>query len=224
MSGFLRSCRFVPVALITIGLSAAARADTETHRRVTIRGTGSDISVERTETLTTPEKKPELARAASASPVLSEAIRMKESGGSDAALLAYLRSNASRLPVVVDLETVDRLRRAGTGKPVLAYLASVAAIEIGDSGAAWGPPEAETPAAPEYEPVPAAGIRLCDRRRLFGPGRTGSLRLASFSPTDRRAPRSDGNAAGPLVRAASSGSDGATLRFRPPLKTDSLSR
>ena len=156
MSGFLRSCRFVPVALITIGLSAAARADTETHRRVTIRGTGSDISVERTETLTTPEKKPELARAASASPVLSEAIRMKESGGSDAALLAYLRSNASRLPVVVDLETVDRLRRAGTGKPVLAYLASVAAIEIGDSGAAWGPPETETPSAPEYEPVPAA--------------------------------------------------------------------
>lgn len=173
MSGLPRPSRVVPLALIAIGLSLAARADTETHRRVTIKGTGSDISVERTETLTAPAQKPELSRAASTSPVLSEAIRMKQSGRPDEAVLAYLRSHASQLPVVVDLDTATNLRRAGAGKPVLAYLASVAAIEIGDSGAPWGPPLAEASAPPEYEPGPAAEYGYPVVGGYSAPGGTG---------------------------------------------------
>lgn len=190
MSGLPRSSRVVPLAVIAIGLSVAACADTETHRRVTIRGTGSDISVERTETLTTPAQKPELSRASSTSPVLSEAIRMKQSGRTDVAVLAYLRSHASQLPVVIDLDTASGLRRAGAGKPVLAYLASVAAIEIGDSGAAWGPPSAETSATPEYEPGPAAEYGYPIGGGYSAPGGRGHFGSHSFHrpPGEHRLP------------------------------------
>lgn len=146
--------RAVPIvfsALAAIGISLAASGRDETRKRVTIRGTGNDISVERSEALTAPARKPELTRAGAEPSVLSEAIRMKQAGRPDEAVLAYLRSHASRLPAVIDLESANGLRRAGAGKPVLAYLASVSAIEIGDSGAVGGGPEPASSPRPEED-------------------------------------------------------------------------
>src|SRR5450830_1840068 len=132
--------RTVILTFLSIGLTVAARADTQTRTRVTIKGTGNEISIERTEALATPAKKPELWRSAAPTSVLSEAIRMKQAGTSDDVLVSYLKTRASELPVSIDLDTVAQLRKAGAGKPVIAYLASVAAIEIGDSGAVGGGP------------------------------------------------------------------------------------
>jgi len=83
---------------------------------------------------------------------------MKQAGTSDDVLVSYLKTRASELPVSIDLDTVAQLRKAGAGKPVIAYLASVAAIEIGDSGAVGGGPVVEYTSSPEpeYEPGFAA--------------------------------------------------------------------
>ena len=146
-----RALRIAFCALAAIGISLAASGRDETRKRVTIRGTGNDISVERSEALTAPARKPELTRAVAEPTVLSEAIRMKQAGRPDEEVLAYLRSHASQLPVVIDLESANGLRRAGAGKPVLAYLASVSAIEIGDSGAVGGGPEPAPSPQPEED-------------------------------------------------------------------------
>ena len=157
MSETPRALRIVLSALAATGITLAANGRDETRTRVTIRGTGNDITVERTETLAFPEKKPELSRGDSSSTVLSEAIRMKQSGGSDDSLLRYLRAHASQIPVVIDLESVNRLRRAGAGKPVLTYLASLSAIEIGDSGAVGGAATGPSPAYPASPETDDAG-------------------------------------------------------------------
>jgi hypothetical protein len=174
--------RTVILTFLSIGLTVAARADTETRTRVTIKGTGNDISIERTEALTTPAKKPELSRSAAASSVLSEALRMKQAGSTDDALVRYLRTHASELPVVVDLDTVSRLRTAGAGKSVIAYLASVAAIEIGDSGAAGGGPVVEYTSSPE--PEYESGFAAQYGYPIFGgssaPAGSGRFGLRSF--------------------------------------------
>ena len=77
---------------------------------------------------------------------------MKEAGMADEALVAYLRAHASGLPSFIDLDTVMRLRAAGAGRSVIAYLAGAAAVEIGPTGAVGGASAPE----PEYEPVDEA--------------------------------------------------------------------
>jgi hypothetical protein len=147
----MRSLRLLaPLAFVSAAaLPGTPSASAPPETRLIIRGTGTDISVERNGP-PAPGNGPELSRRAEPS-ILDEAVRMKERGTSDEALLWYLRAHAGRLPIVVDLDTVRRLRAAGTGSGVMAYLASVSALEIGDSGAVGGGPAAETPAR-ESEP------------------------------------------------------------------------
>jgi hypothetical protein len=141
--------RLVLLSLLGIGWSVASRAETPPRTHVTIRGTGNDISIERSEIR---PPRPESVPAAAAPSVLDEAIRMKEAGMADEALVGYLRAHASSLPSFIDFDTVTRLRAAGAGRSVIAYLAGAAAVEIGPTGAVGGASASE----PEYEPVDEA--------------------------------------------------------------------
>lgn len=158
MARISRLTRTFFVTLLSIGSTIAAQAETDNRTRVTIRGTGNNVSIDRTESPAAPAKEPELWRRTAPSSVLSEAIHMKEAKASDELVISFLKERASRLPIVVDLDTLRRLRAAGAGKPVIAYLSSVSAIEIGASGAVGGGPVTEYPSSsePEYEPGFAA--------------------------------------------------------------------
>lgn len=108
----------------------AARGDTPGRTRVTIRGTGSDVVIERS---AGPARRIPVAAALPAGP-LGEAIRLKRQGAGDAAVIAYLQAHEAELPPVVDSEDVKQLRKAGAGKSVVAFLATVAAVDIGETG------------------------------------------------------------------------------------------
>ncbi len=113
--------------------------------RLTIRGSGSAISVERTEG----------AAGADAgeppSSVLDDAIRMKESGAGDDALVGFLQAHREEIPAFVDFGAVSALRDAGAGRSVVAYLSIVSAVEMGPTGAVGGVHEGYEPA---YEHSP----------------------------------------------------------------------
>jgi len=158
MEKALRDLPTMLILLISFRSVCSASTEPETRMRVTIRGTGSEVSVDRGKSPAAAATRPELSRRASPTTALSEAIHMKEAKASDALVVSYLRENAARLPIVVDLDTVHRLRAAGAGKPVLAYLASVSAIEVGDSGAVGGGPDVaySSPAEAPEEPGFAA--------------------------------------------------------------------
>lgn len=121
------------VLFAALAAPASLRADSPSaprgSARVTIRGTGNAISVDRAE--------PPAAIREAEEPLsaLDDAIRMKASGASDEALVGYLRAHRDDLPAVVDRGTVAALRDTGAGRSVIAYLASVAAVEIGPTGA-----------------------------------------------------------------------------------------
>ena len=119
------------LVLSTLVPVSAARGDTQGRTRVTIRGTGSDVVIERS-AVPVARRVPEVA-AISAGP-LGEAIRLKSQGAGDAAVIAYLQAHEAELPPVVDSEDVKRLRKAGAGKSVVAYLATAAAVDIGETG------------------------------------------------------------------------------------------
>jgi len=145
-----RALAFFLSSLLGIGSGALARASADAsppaRSRVTIRGSGNSISVERSDG-GVPRL---LARGGSRSTVLEEAVDMKAGGAGDAALVGYLKAHAAEIPGLVDFDTVARLRDAGAGRTVIAYLSTVAAVEIGPTGAAGGsrqePPESASPA------------------------------------------------------------------------------
>lgn len=114
---------FVPVSV--------ARGDSQSRTRVTIRGTGSDVVIERSAAAL--RKRVPQAPALSAGP-LGEAIHLKAQGANDTAVIAYLQAHEAELPSVVDSEDVKQLRKAGAGKSVVAYLATVSAVDIGETG------------------------------------------------------------------------------------------
>jgi len=126
------------------GAADAAAPAPASRSRVTIRGSGNTISIERTEGAASHL----LTRGIAPSEVLAQAIGMKEAGTSDAALVGYLKAHAAELPGFVDFDTVSRLRGAGAGRSVMAYLTTVAAVEIGPTGAVGGPSEESAPVAP----------------------------------------------------------------------------
>jgi hypothetical protein len=150
MRTYSRALGFLLSSLVGIGSGASAPASADAtpavRSRVTIRGTGNSISVERSDG----EGPRLLARGRSRSTVLEEAVDMKAGGTGDAALVGYLKAHAAEIPGLVDFDTVARLRNAGAGRTVIAYLATVAAVEIGPTGAAGGsrqePPESASPA------------------------------------------------------------------------------
>lgn len=118
------------LVLSTLVPVSAARGDTQGRTRVTIRGTGSDVVIERS---AAPARRVPVAAALPAG-TLGEAIRLKTQGAGDAAVIAYLQAHESELPPVVDSEDVKQLRKAGAGKSVVAFLATLAAVDIGETG------------------------------------------------------------------------------------------
>ena len=130
------------IALLSVFVSAAnAFGDAEGRTRVTIRGTGSGVRIERTEA---PAAAPPESAVGVYGP-LDEAVDMKAGGASDSRLIAYLRERQAELPPIIEARDVRRLRRAGAGRSVVAYLATVAAVDIGETGEGY---EAAVSAAP----------------------------------------------------------------------------
>ena len=196
--------RPVFLSLLSIGWSVALHGETQTRTHVTIRGTGKDVSIERTEMRTEEPKPLEIGPAPG---VLEEAIRKKEKGVTDEALIGFLRAHAAELPSFIDFDSVTRLRSAGAGRSVIAYLAGASAVEIGPTGAVGGAtassaslPDRE--AEPEYEPeygVPYgistgggisrhAGSHFFRRPMMARPAMT---HLRPTSPVTPMAPRPD---------------------------------
>lgn len=118
----------ISLALPALTAAAAPRDDAQPRTRVTIRGSGSDVAIERAPALARRTGADSIIRPAG---VLGEALRMKTEGADDAAVLEYLRRNEVDLPPVLEAEDLKRLRRAGAGRDVLAYIAGRAAVDIG---------------------------------------------------------------------------------------------
>ena len=172
---------------------SGARGDTPGRTRVTIRGTGSDVVIERS---AAPARRVPVAAPFSPGP-LGEAIRLKASGAGDAAVIAYLRAHEAELPPVVDSEDVKQLRKASAGKSVVAFLATVAAVDIGETGEgheaaviAWSSSQVGVDAAPygisdAYGFSGGYGTRYRARRVLRGFPRA---HVMPFPPGHRRIP------------------------------------
>jgi hypothetical protein len=129
---------------ILIASALAVPISLPAQSRVTIRGTGNTISVEHAEGAPAP------GEPSAPASVLDEAIRMKASGASDEAIIGFLRAHRDLLPPVVDIGAVSALRAAGAGRTVVAYLSSVAAVEVGPTGAEGRSEEPENAHSPEY--------------------------------------------------------------------------
>ena len=136
------------LALSTLAPVFAARGDEENRAHVTIRGTGNNVAIERSEARI---RKPFSEAVAIVPSLLDEAIRMKAQGASDGSVISYLRAHQTDLPTIIGAEDVKRLRKAGAGKSVVAYLTTLAAVDIGVTGEA---PEAAVSAPP----IPATDL------------------------------------------------------------------
>lgn len=148
MSKAFATARMVVTALLVLGSSSMARGDAPPARtRVTIRGSGNNVTIEETKT---PVRRPIFERKAVSPDALAEAIQLKTQGVSDGMLVAYLRAHEAELPPVIEAATMTRLRKAGAGKSVAAYLVTVAAVDIGETGEGWGS-AVPTAYAPETE-------------------------------------------------------------------------
>jgi hypothetical protein len=111
---------------------ASGQGNPPTRTRVTIRSEAGNVVIERSQT-TAPAPKPSGVPDRIPGP-LDTAADMKTAGASDADLLAYLRAHAAELPQVIDAEDIHRLRKAGAGRSIVGYLASLSAVEIGETG------------------------------------------------------------------------------------------
>ena len=151
----LKSCaaRTASLAIVAAACAGTVLADNPRRTRVTIKGSGSSIAIERSEAAA---RRPSLV-VEQTTGVVREAIRLKAAGADDASLLAYLRAHQAELPPVVEAVDARQLRKAGAGKAVFGYLETVAAVEIGETGEGREPagsPEAAVTynsEAPAYE-------------------------------------------------------------------------
>ena len=120
--------RRIPLSFAIALASAANLFASDTPGRVTIRGSAEGVVVEGRPTRV-------LTRAGDPSrEVLAHAVKLRQSSADDSVTLAYLRAHASDLPAVVEASDVARLRRAEAGQPVIAYLATVSAVDVGPTG------------------------------------------------------------------------------------------
>ncbi|HTD53278.1 MAG TPA: hypothetical protein VK780_09655 [Thermoanaerobaculia bacterium] len=144
--------RVAPVAaavLSAIALDvslAVAEPDLPTRTRVTIRGTGNSVAIERT-----PASGRRVFQESRLPPgPLGEAIRLKREGTDDAGVIAYLRFHAADLSPVIEAGEVRLLRQAGAGKSVTNFLATVSAVDLGPMGGGReSAVSGEAPAVPE---------------------------------------------------------------------------
>ena len=111
--------------------SSAAAQDTRTRTHVTIRGTGSNITIQQTQA---PGRRRSFEKSSFPSAAIGEAVRLKTEGADDVRVIAYLRAHETQLPPVIEAAEVKQLRKAGAGKSVVAYLTTVAAVDIGETG------------------------------------------------------------------------------------------
>jgi hypothetical protein len=132
------------LALFALAATARARADEPQRTRVVIRGTGQNVTIERT-----PSAERRIPNRQAASPVIGEAARLAVTGAGDEAVIAYLRRHQLDLPAVVEASDVRLLRKAGAGGPVLLYLEAVAAVDLGELGE--GREGSQAPAPPQEE-------------------------------------------------------------------------
>jgi len=148
MSKAFATVRLAVAALLVLASSSVAWGDAPPARtRVTIRGSGSNVTIEETKA---PVRRPVFERKAVSHDALDEAIQLKAEGVSDGMLVAYLRAHEAELPPVIEAAAMTRLRKAGAGKSVAAYLVTVAAVDIGETGEGGGPAVSSS-YAPETE-------------------------------------------------------------------------
>jgi hypothetical protein len=156
------TARAILLALSTLVPVSAAHGDAQSHTRVTILGTGKVVAIERSEA---PARKRRSEAAVPAGP-LGEAVRLKDQGASDIAVISYLRAHEAELPPVVGSEDVKQLRKTGAGKSVIAYLATLAAIDIGETGQGYETAVSAAPVSPIDLETSAYGTS--DGYPLFG--------------------------------------------------------
>lgn len=133
----------IALAVFSAGSIAAlssARADTEPRSRAVIRGTGKDVQI----VYRAPRAVPGVT--ASAADPVTAALERKTAGETDQAVLAYLSAHRDDLPDVVSADALRRLRKAGAGDPVIAFLSSNAAVDIGATAEDGVGPVQEIPA------------------------------------------------------------------------------
>jgi hypothetical protein len=126
-----RAFRFgVPLTAATaLAFSLPLLADSSTGTKVTIRGSGNQVSVERTPA---PARAPRTAaRRLSNSDLVADVARQMKAGRSDPEILADLRARQFELPLVIGSGDLVRLKRLGAGEDVVAYLAHATAVDIG---------------------------------------------------------------------------------------------
>ena len=109
----------------TLAALSSARADTDSHSRAVIRGTGNDVQI----VYRAPRSAPGVTIAV-VDPVTA-ALERKTAGETDQAVLTYLSAHRDDLPDVVSADALRRLRKAGAGDEVIAFLSSNAAVDIG---------------------------------------------------------------------------------------------
>jgi len=131
--------RLIVRAVVLIALARCAQAETDSQTQAVIRGTGKDVTIVYRSSVTTrshtlPAAPHAPTPAVADDTVLTEAAQMKTRGASDESIIAYLRIHQAELPTVVSTETVDQLRQAGVGRPVIASLSTLTAVEIGELG------------------------------------------------------------------------------------------
>jgi ABC-type phosphate/phosphonate transport system substrate-binding protein len=139
-----RAILFALSALVSV---SGARGDAPSRTRVTIRGTGSGVVIERSEGPVRKRLSEATAVPAPAGPLV-EAVRQKAQGASDTAVISYLRAHTAELPPVVGSDDVRQLRKAGAGKGVVAYLTTVAAVDIGETGEGYATAVSAAPGSP----------------------------------------------------------------------------
>jgi hypothetical protein len=151
----LRACLVIASAAVlssalaadtaTTVLSSALPADTATTSaapakapgRVVIRGSGSNVRLER-------EATPPVARrqfAPSRNPLLDEITKMSRSGVADPVLVTYLKTHAREVPKILNQEDLAFLQRGGVSDSVVSYLARTSAVDIGLTGEGRPAPE-----------------------------------------------------------------------------------
>ncbi len=111
-------------------IPASAPGQTPSRTRVTIRGTGSNVAIERREAVSS---KPPETTALPSGP-LEDAVALKAGGASDAVVISYLRAHEAELPPIIAVADIKKLKAAGAGRSVAAYLPTVAAVDIGETG------------------------------------------------------------------------------------------
>jgi len=121
----MRAVGLAGVALVSsLAVASFARGDDAApgSSRIVIRGTGRDVVVER---VPIPSPRFEAERGA-----LAQAARLAAAGADDREVLGYLRAHREEIPAILDASDVGRLRKAGAGDSVVAYLASVSAFDV----------------------------------------------------------------------------------------------